>query len=48
VRQPRNPAGGWQPAITGSAASASQMDRLEAKWLSRPENLVALTDLPGQ
>src|ERR1044072_7165547 len=26
-------------AIYGSAASASQMGRFEAKWLSRPENL---------
>jgi Transposase DDE domain group 1 len=35
-------------AITGSAASASQMSRFETKWLSRPENLAALADLPGQ
>jgi hypothetical protein len=35
-------------AITGSAASASQMGRFETKWLSRPENLAALIDLPGQ
>jgi hypothetical protein len=35
-------------AITGSAASASQMGRLETKWLSRAENLGALADLPGQ
>ena len=35
-------------AIAGSAASASQMGRFETKWLSRPENLVALADLPGQ
>jgi hypothetical protein len=35
-------------AITGSAASASQMGRFETKWLSRPENLTALADLPGQ
>jgi hypothetical protein len=35
-------------AITGSAASASQMGRFETKWLSRPENLSALADLPGQ
>jgi Transposase DDE domain group 1 len=35
-------------AITGSAASASQMGRFETKWLSRPENLAALADLPGQ
>jgi hypothetical protein len=35
-------------AIAGSAASASQMGPFETKWLSRPENLAALTDLPGQ
>ena len=35
-------------AITGSAASASEMGRFETKWLSRPENLAALTALPGQ
>jgi len=35
-------------AITGSAASASQMGRFETKWLSRFENLSALADLPGQ
>src|SRR5947207_10053311 len=35
-------------AITGSAASASQMGRFETKWLSRPENLAALADLSGQ
>jgi hypothetical protein len=35
-------------AIVGSAASASQMGRFETKWLSRPENLAALADLPGQ
>ena len=34
-------------AITGSAASASQMGRFETKWLCRPENLAALVDLPG-
>jgi hypothetical protein len=34
-------------AITGVAASASQMGRFEAKWLSRPENLAALADLSG-
>ena len=34
--------------ITGSAASASQMGRFETKWLSRPDNLAALADLPGQ
>jgi hypothetical protein len=35
-------------AISGSAASASQMGRFETKWLSRPENLTALADLSGQ
>jgi hypothetical protein len=35
-------------AVTGSAASASQIGRFETKWLSRPENLAALADLPGQ
>src|SRR5271156_6907215 len=35
-------------AITGSAASASQMGRFETEWLPRPENLAALTDLSGQ
>src|SRR3954467_10726926 len=38
--------GNW--AITGSAASASQMGRFETKWLSRPENFTVLADLPGQ
>jgi hypothetical protein len=33
-------------AISGSAASASQMGRFETKWLSRPENHAALADLP--
>jgi hypothetical protein len=47
----RAPAMRWvvgDRAISGSAASASQMGRFETKWLSRPENLTALTDLPGQ
>jgi len=35
-------------AIAGSAASASQMGRFETKWLSRPENLATLADLPGR
>jgi hypothetical protein len=35
-------------AITGSAASSSQMRRFETKWLCRSENLAALADLPGQ
>jgi len=32
----------------GRAASASQMGRFETEWLLRPENLAALTDLPGE
>jgi len=38
----RDPAMRWvvgDQAITGSAASASQMGRFETRWLSRPENL---------
>jgi hypothetical protein len=47
----RDPAMRWvvgDQAISGSAASASEMGRFETKWLSRPENLAALADLPGQ
>ena len=47
----RDPAMRWvvgDRAITGSAASASQMGRFETEWLTRPENLVALSDLPGK
>src|SRR5207248_11242982 len=47
----RDPAMRWvvgDRAIIGSAASASQMGRFETEWLARPENLAALTDLPGQ
>ena len=47
----RDPAMRWvvgDRAIAGSAASASQMGRFETKWLSRPDNLAALADLPGQ
>ena len=47
----RDPAMRWvvgDRAIMGAAASASQMGRFETKWLSRPENLSALADLPGQ
>src|SRR5436190_17378827 len=47
----RDPAMRWvvgDRAITGSAASASQMGRFETKWLSRPENLAALAELPGK
>ena len=41
---------GWSAnrAITGSAASASQMGRFETEWLTQPKNLAALADLPGQ
>jgi hypothetical protein len=47
----RDPAMRWavgDPAITGSAASTSQMGRFETEWLTRPENLIALADLPGR
>jgi hypothetical protein len=47
----RDPAMRWvvgDRAISGSAASASQMGRFETKWLSRPENFAALADLAGQ
>jgi hypothetical protein len=47
----RDPAMRWvvgDRAISGSAASASQMGRFETKWLSRPENLSALADLLGR
>jgi hypothetical protein len=47
----RDPAMRWvvgDRAITGAGASASQMGRFETKWLSRPENLAILADLPGQ
>src|SRR5271154_5677107 len=47
----RDPAMRWivgDQAITGSAASASQMGRFETKWLSLPETLAALADLPGR
>ena len=47
----RDPAMRWvvgDRAITGSAASASQMGRFETEWLARPENLSALTDLSGR
>ena len=32
----------------GQAASASQMGRFETAWLTRPENLAGLADLPGK
>jgi hypothetical protein len=47
----RDPAMRWvvgDRAIQGAAASASQMGRFETEWLTRPENLAALTDLPGR
>ena len=47
----RDPAMRWvvgDRAITGYAASASQMGRFETRWLCRSENLAALADLPGQ
>jgi hypothetical protein len=47
----RDPAMRWvvgDRAITGPAASASQMGRFETAWLTRPQNLTALIDLPGQ
>jgi hypothetical protein len=50
-RLSRDPAMRWvvgDRAITGAAASTTQMGRFETKWLSRPENLAALAALPGQ
>jgi hypothetical protein len=47
----RDPAMRWVVggrAPMGQAASASQMGRFETEWLTRPENLAALADLPGQ
>jgi hypothetical protein len=35
-------------AVSGRAASASQMGRFETEWLTEGENLSALGDLPGQ
>jgi hypothetical protein len=35
-------------AIAGTAASASQMGRFETAWLTRPENLASVADLPGR
>jgi hypothetical protein len=34
--------------LLGLLLRASQMGRFETKWLSRPENLTSLADLPGQ
>jgi hypothetical protein len=47
----RDPAMRWvvgDRAITGAAASVSQMGRFETEWLTRPLNLAALTDLAGR
>jgi hypothetical protein len=47
----RDPAMRWvvgDRAMSGSAASASQMGRFETKWLSRSDNLTVLADLSGQ
>jgi hypothetical protein len=44
----RDPAVVGDRAITGAAASASQMGRFETKWLSRAENLAAFAALAGQ
>jgi hypothetical protein len=35
-------------AVQEAAASASQIGRFETEWLTRPENLAALADLPGR
>jgi len=51
VRLCRDPAMRWVVggrAPMGQAASASQMGRFETEWLTRPENLAALADLPGR
>ena len=47
----RDPAMRWVvggKAPMDRAASASQMGRFETEWLTGPENLAALADLPGQ
>ena len=47
----RDPAMRWvvgDRAIAAAAASTSQMGRFETQWLSQPQNLAALADLPGQ
>jgi hypothetical protein len=47
----RDPAMRWVVggnAPMGRGASASQMGRFETEWLTRPANLTALADLPGQ
>src|ERR1700732_4109694 len=50
-RLSRDPAMRWvvgEREIRGVVASASEMGRLETKWLARSENLTALADLPGR
>src|SRR5215218_5021772 len=47
----RDPAMRWvvgDRAVHEVAASVSQMGRFETEWLTRPENLAALADLPGR
>src|ERR671917_1611196 len=47
----RDPAMRWvvgDRAVREAAAFASQMGRFETEWLTRPENLAALADLPGR
>jgi hypothetical protein len=50
-RLSRDPAMRWvvgARAITGLAASASQIGRFETARLTRPQNLAAFIDLPGR
>jgi hypothetical protein len=47
----RDPAMRWVvggQSIQGAAASAGQMGRFETEWLTRPESVAALADLPGR
>ena len=47
----RDPAMRWvvgDRAVREAAASASRMGRFETEWLTGPENLAALADLPGR
>jgi hypothetical protein len=49
-RLSRDPAIRWvvgDRAIEAPAASANRMGSFETEWLTRPENLAALADLPG-
>jgi Transposase DDE domain group 1 len=47
-RDPTIALGGRRPGDHWVSPSASQMGRFETKWLSQPQNLTALADLPGQ